>query len=138
VECPAGSGDSAVTTPSRDDIQRALEEVLDPCSIGYGSPVDICSLGLVEDVVIDGGQIRVELVLTDVTCAHYAGMRRHIADALSLVKGVEGVRVEMVTTTVWTPDRARGAGGRQALSLTPVTRSAAAEDLRPRASRITN
>jgi len=51
-------------------------------------------------------------------------MRRHIADALSPIDGVDRVTVEMATSVVWTPDRVRDTSGLPGLSLTPLRRAA--------------
>jgi metal-sulfur cluster biosynthetic enzyme len=90
---------------SRDAVFAALKGVPEPCSIAMRAPIDICQMGLIEDVRIDDGAVRVELVLTDPSCAHFSSMRTYIADALGEVPGVEKVEVVMSTTKLWTSDR---------------------------------
>ena len=97
----------AVTPPSESDVREALRAVPEPCSIAMRAPIDICEMGLVDDVRIDGGDIGVELVLTDPSCAHFASLRRFITDVLLGLEGVERVEVTMSTTTLWTPERMR-------------------------------
>jgi metal-sulfur cluster biosynthetic enzyme len=94
-------------TPSRDELLEALRGVPEPCSIAMRAPVDICEMGLVDDVRIDDGAVRVELVLTDPSCAHFVSMRRYITDLLLQLDGVESVEVVMSTTKLWTSDRMR-------------------------------
>lgn len=90
---------------SREGVLAALKRVPEPCSIAMRAPIDICEMGLVEDVRIEGGSVRVELVLTDASCPHFTSMRRYIADALTELEGVTAVDVVISTTKLWTPDR---------------------------------
>jgi metal-sulfur cluster biosynthetic enzyme len=94
-------------SPSRDEVLEALRGVPEPCSIAMRAPVDICEMGLVDDVRIEAGAVRVELVLTDPSCAHFASMRRYITDLLLQLDGVESVEVVMSTTKLWTSERMR-------------------------------
>jgi metal-sulfur cluster biosynthetic enzyme len=68
-------------------------------------PIDICEMGLVDEVECDGGEVRVVLVLTDTSRVHYTGLRRYIIDTLAALPGVESVQVSKSTTELWTPDR---------------------------------
>ena len=92
-----------MTTPT--ELVDRLRTVTDPCSVGLGAPIDIWSLGLVEDVTVTDGIAHVRLVLTDPSCVFFRRIRDHIADALGDVAGLDGVDVELDTTTLWTPDR---------------------------------
>jgi metal-sulfur cluster biosynthetic enzyme len=89
----------------REAVRAALGRVPEPCSIAMRAPTDICEMGLVEDIRIEHGTVRVELVLTDPSCAHFGSMRRYIEDALAELDGVEAVEVVMSTTKLWTADR---------------------------------
>lgn len=91
---------------AREDVMAALRTVPEPCSIVMRAEMDICEMGLVETVDIDaGGNVRVELVLTDPSCVHFVSMRRYITDVLMALDGVTGVRVVMSTRELWTPER---------------------------------
>ena len=90
---------------TRTELVDRLRTVTDPCSVGLGAPIDIWSLGLVEDVTVADGIAHVRLVLTDPSCVFFRRIRDHIADALGDVPGLDGVDVELDTTTLWTPDR---------------------------------
>jgi metal-sulfur cluster biosynthetic enzyme len=92
-------------TVTRETVLAALKRVPEPCSIAMRAPIDICEMGLVEDVQIACGRVRVELVLTDPSCGHFASMRRYIADVLTELDGVDAVDVVLSTATLWTPDR---------------------------------
>ena len=97
----------AVTAPTVDDVRRELRRVVDPCSLAIGSPVDIEALGLVEEIAVAGDTVHVSLVLTDVSCVFWQGIRRHVADVLLELPGVECADVSLCTDVVWTPDRRR-------------------------------
>lgn len=84
---------------------EALRQVLDPCSVSMGTPLDIVEMGLVDDVEVRDGCVHVTLLLTDFSCPHYAAMRQHIIDVLRDVPGVKGADVELATHSLWTPDR---------------------------------
>jgi metal-sulfur cluster biosynthetic enzyme len=90
---------------TRETVLAALKRVREPCSIAMRAPIDICEMGLVDDVQIAGGRVRVELVLTDPSCAHFTSMRRYIADVLYELEGVDAVDVVLSTAKLWTPDR---------------------------------
>jgi len=64
-------------------------------------------MGLVESVSIDRGVVRVELVLTDASCVHFASMQTIIRQQVSDLDGVKDVEVTISTAKIWTPDRQR-------------------------------
>jgi metal-sulfur cluster biosynthetic enzyme len=68
-------------------------------------PTNVVDMGLVEDIDIDGGRVRVEVVLTDPSCLHFGAMQRFITDALTALAGVDEVEVRASTSVLWTPDR---------------------------------
>jgi metal-sulfur cluster biosynthetic enzyme len=92
-----------VTTQA--EIVDRLRTVTDPCSLAMRSPIDIWSLGLVEDVTVVDGIARVRLVLTDASCVFFRGIRDHVAAALLDLPGIDAVEVTLDTTVLWTPDR---------------------------------
>jgi metal-sulfur cluster biosynthetic enzyme len=97
-----------IPQPTADALVDALRQVLDPCSIGMGSPIDIVDMGLLDDLeIMDDGRVRVVLLLTDFSCPHYTGLRHHIVDVLADLSGVTAVDVELATHALWTPDRIR-------------------------------
>jgi len=87
------------------DVVDRLRSVTDPCSLGLGAPIDIWSLGLVEDVAIAGRTARVRLVLTDASCVFFRGISEHIGAALRQLPDVDAVEVELDSSILWTPDR---------------------------------
>jgi metal-sulfur cluster biosynthetic enzyme len=101
-------------TPTREELLAQVRKVIDPCSIKMCAPVDIWEMGLVEELEITDGRVRVVLVLTDVSCVFYRDMRRHVTDVLMELPGVETVNVALATNVLWTPDRLRRVGAQEA------------------------
>ena len=62
-------------------------------------------MGVVEDVHVNGGRVRVGLVLTTGWCPFVASMSDAIPAALRDLDGVERVDVEILWDPVWTPER---------------------------------
>jgi metal-sulfur cluster biosynthetic enzyme len=54
-------------------IMSALERVDDPCSVVMGK--NICEMGLVENVHVNGGEVEVVLCLTDPGCINFGLIR---------------------------------------------------------------
>jgi metal-sulfur cluster biosynthetic enzyme len=102
----AAGGDGTLTMPTDQEIRAQLRKVPEPCALLMRTPLDICEMGLVDEIGCDGGTVRVELVLTDTSCVHYAGLRGYITDVLLELPGVQSVEVTISTTKLWTPDRA--------------------------------
>jgi len=97
---------------SQDQIRAQLRQVPEPCALLMREPVDICEMGLVDEINITDGRVRVVLVLTDPSCVHFTGLRRYITDVLLQLPGVDAVQVTISTTTLWTPDRQTGPAAR--------------------------
>jgi metal-sulfur cluster biosynthetic enzyme len=109
AENPVLPADAPVS-PTLDAIRAQLRKVPEPCGLLMRAPLDICEMGLVDEVSCSGGRVRVVLVLTDPSCVHFGGMRRYITDVLLELPGVDAVEVAISTTTLWTPDRRQPAG----------------------------
>ena len=58
--------------PDRDAVMDVLRGVYDPCCADRG--ISIVDMGVVEDVHVDGGRVRVDLVLTTGWCPFVASM----------------------------------------------------------------
>ena len=97
----AGASDSAVV-PTRGDIDAALETVIDP-ELG----MSIVALGLVYDVTVTAGAVRVTMTLTAQGCPLHEVMADWVRAALLRVPGVERVEVVITFDPPWTPDRIR-------------------------------
>ena len=110
---------STLRTPVTSDLlMDRLRGVMDPCSIGVGSPIDVVGMGLIERIdITEGGSVTVQLVLTQPTCWFFGDMRQAIVDAIADVEGVTDVRVELFEE-LWSPDRMQ-VPARATLSITP-------------------
>ena len=84
-------------------IVDALGDVYDPCCAERG--LSVVDMGLVEDVHIDGSNVRVELVLTTGWCPFVASLSATIPERLRQLRGVENVEVNVLWDPVWTTDR---------------------------------
>jgi ATP-binding protein involved in chromosome partitioning len=112
-----------MSEPSRDEILRALERVIDP---ELKRPVT--ELDMVRGVEIAGGDVRVTIALTVAGCPLRDSFQQQVADVLRDVPGVERVALDF---DVMTPDerqalttklRAGFQGRGQGLSLDVSTR----------------
>jgi ATP-binding protein involved in chromosome partitioning len=82
--------------PSRDEILKALEQVIDP---ELRRPVT--ELDMVRDVRIDGGEVAVTIALTVAGCPLRSSFEQQVGQALAPVAGVERVSLEF---DVMSPD----------------------------------
>ena len=89
----------------RQAIFAQLATIPEPCGIAMGRSINICEMGLIEDVFIDGGKVKIVLCLTDPGCIHFSALQRYIRDVVSLVDSVQTVEVVQTTERLWTPDR---------------------------------
>jgi ATP-binding protein involved in chromosome partitioning len=74
---------------SRDEILKALEQVIDP---ELRRPVT--ELDMVRDVTIDGGEVSVTIALTVAGCPLRSSFEQQVAEALAPVAGVERVSLD--------------------------------------------
>ena len=83
------------------DIVGALKTVYDP-----EIPADIYELGLIYRVDVDDNRnIDIDMTLTAPGCPVAGEMPGWVENAVSLVPGVNDVRVNMVFDPPWTPER---------------------------------
>ena len=82
--------------PPRDEILKALEQVIDP---ELRRPVT--ELDMVRDVRIDGGDVAVTIALTVAGCPLRSSFEQQVAEALAPVAGVERVSLDF---DVMSPD----------------------------------
>jgi radical SAM protein len=102
VAALAGGSDTALA-PTRADVDAALETVRDP-----ELDMSILALGLVYDVTISAGTVRVTMTLTAPGCPLHQVMPEWVRAAVTRVPGVDRVEVVLTFDPPWTPDRIRG------------------------------
>jgi FeS assembly SUF system protein len=98
VERPeGGEDDPALMAP----VLEALRTVRDP-----EIPMDLVELGLIYELIVKrGGTVYVEMTLTTPSCPVAASMPGEVEAAIRAVPGVEEVRVNLVWTPPWGPER---------------------------------
>ena len=83
-----------------DRIMEALRECYDP-----EIPVNIVDLGLIYNVAIDQGRVKVKFTLTARGCPAHELLSQQVKDAVAKLPGVTSAEVEVVWDPPWTPDR---------------------------------
>jgi metal-sulfur cluster biosynthetic enzyme len=88
------------TMATVEDITDALREVIDP-ELG----LDFVELGLIYDVEIEDGSVRVTYTLTSPGCPIGPQVSEQIEEFVSELEGVEDVQPTMTFSPPWTPER---------------------------------
>lgn len=87
-------------TIARDQVTQALREVFDP-ELG----MSVVDLGLIYDVQIDGGCVRITMTLTTQGCPLHDSMTEWVRQAVRRIPGVDEVEVVITFEPAWTPER---------------------------------
>jgi metal-sulfur cluster biosynthetic enzyme len=82
----------------RADILNALRWIMDP-EIG----VDIVTLGLIYDITIAGGDVRIAMTMTTRGCPLHATITEAVHDAICWLDHVSAVTVALVWEPPWHP-----------------------------------
>ncbi|MBI4247572.1 MAG: metal-sulfur cluster assembly factor [Candidatus Rokubacteria bacterium] len=85
--------------PTREEILEALKQVYDP-----EIPVDVVNLGLVYEVALDAGTVRVKMTTTSPGCPVGDFLAQEVERVLQKLEGVEAVRVEFAWDPLWSPE----------------------------------
>lgn len=91
---------TAPTLLTADTVRTALKGVKDP-----ELDMNIIDLGLVYDVEVDGGDVRVKMTLTSPGCPAGPMITNDGYAALRALPGVTDVDIEIVWEPYWTPER---------------------------------
>jgi FeS assembly SUF system protein len=84
---------------TKEQVLEALRNCYDP-----EIPVNIVELGLVYDVEIDDGKVRVKMTLTSPFCPIADQVVEDARRLVATVPGVNEVNVELVWDPPWNPD----------------------------------
>ncbi len=85
---------------TRDDIVAVLKMIFDP-----EIPVDIYSLGLIYDIIIDDeNNIKIKMTLTAPNCPAAQSLPMQVDWQVRSIPGVKDVEVEIVWDPPWGPD----------------------------------
>ncbi|MGH2913770.1 MAG: metal-sulfur cluster assembly factor [Solirubrobacteraceae bacterium] len=82
-----------------DEVTEALRDVIDP-ELG----LDFVELGLIYEVEVDGGTVRVSYTLTSPGCPIGPQVSEQIEEFVSELDGVETVEPTMTFSPPWTPE----------------------------------
>ena len=83
-----------------EDVTDALRDVIDP-ELG----LDFVELGLIYDVAIDDGTVRVTYTLTSPGCPIGPQVAEQIEEFVGELEGVQEVQPTMTFSPPWTPER---------------------------------
>lgn len=81
-------------------ITEALETVLDP-ELG----VSIVDLGLVYDIAIKDGAVKITMTLTTIGCPLFQTIENEVKEKTLAIPGVATVEVELTFNPPWDPSR---------------------------------
>ena len=85
--------------PTLEDVNDALSNVIDP-ELG----LDFVELGLVYDVVIDGGKVDITFTLTTPACPIGPQVTEQMIEFVSELEDVSEVNPQMVFSPPWSPE----------------------------------
>lgn len=82
------------------------EQVLDALTSVNDPELDhnLVELGLIYNVEIDGGNVKVDMTLTSMGCPVAGEIVQQATDAVSALEGVEHADVQLVWNPPWTPE----------------------------------
>lgn len=83
------------------EVQEVLREIHDP----EMPAISIVDLGMVNEVIVDGSSVSVNLTPTFIGCPATQLIRKNVEEALQRVHGVQNVAVKFVYDPPWTSDR---------------------------------
>ncbi|MCB1486531.1 MAG: DUF59 domain-containing protein [Bauldia sp.] len=102
-------------TTTVEAVIAALDEVIDPCSVGAGAPLTVNEMGLIKDVRISPeGKVAILLRLSSPGClmgGYYFEPR--IKECVGRVQGVTEVTLELGDPLSWTEDEITEEGRRK-------------------------
>ncbi|MBV9455222.1 MAG: DUF59 domain-containing protein [Rubrobacter sp.] len=90
-------------SPSREVVIRALDECYDPCC--RDRKISVVDMRLIENIEIQGRDVRIEMMLTTGWCPFAARLLDMIEEKVGSLPAVDAVHVEVVWDPTWTPDR---------------------------------
>jgi metal-sulfur cluster biosynthetic enzyme len=85
---------------SVEDVQEVLRDVIDP-ELG----LDFVELGLIYDIQVEGGSVKVTYTLTTPACPIGPQVSEQIEEYVSELSGVEQVEPVVTFSPPWTPER---------------------------------
>ena len=85
---------------SVEDVQEALRDVIDP-ELG----LDFVELGLIYDIEVEGGTVKITYTLTTPACPIGPQVAEQMEEYVSELNGVDQVDPVMTFSPPWSPER---------------------------------
>ena len=91
----------------RADALGVLNGIVDPCSAANGSPIGLADMGIIEELEVSGGHVRVRLLPTFPGCLFVGIFHEEATGRLRELDWCESVEVELASAEdgVWTEAR---------------------------------
>jgi metal-sulfur cluster biosynthetic enzyme len=105
----SASGDAVLA-----QVREALAHVVDPCSIATGVPLTLAEMGMVEDIVVEGGRVTVTLMLTSPVCWQAGNIIAAVETSVGGLPWVASVGCTVNHDAEWLPSQ-MDAGARRRL-----------------------
>lgn len=96
---PDGTGPTPASV-SAEQVKAALRKVKDP-----ELNLNIVDLGLIYDVAVSEGQVKVDISLTSPGCPSGPEIMGQADEAIKAIPGVGGVAMNLVWSPPWSPER---------------------------------
>lgn len=90
----------SLSTPTADDIRKALRQVKDP-----EINLNIIDLGLVYDIEVADGSVDIKMTLTSPGCPAGPEILSDADGVVRALDGVQNVNIDLVWEPYWTPER---------------------------------
>jgi metal-sulfur cluster biosynthetic enzyme len=85
-------------------VETALRSVIDPCSAANGSNLDVVEMGLVDDIRVLEGHVKVDLLLTTPACDMIPYFHESVEEQVGVLDGVDTVDVQTDHGFEWTEE----------------------------------
>ncbi len=86
---------------TKDEVLEKLKEIEEPCM----PLVNIVDMGLIYDVAVDNGNVKVVMTFTTKLCPVGFRLTQLVKEKIEELEGVKNVEVELTFDPPWTPDR---------------------------------
>lgn len=98
-----------MSTVDLERVREALQQVVDPCSVGRGVPAGLSDMGMVKGVRLDTtstgrSTVTVELRITSPACTFQPYFEREVHERLDTIEAVDEVQIEWDKTFDWSDD----------------------------------
>ena len=85
---------------TKKEVMKVLKECYDP-----EIPLSIVDLGLIYDVKVEKGEVKIRMTLTAPTCPMSSFIVENVRNRVKEIKGVKSVDIELVFEPAWSPER---------------------------------